>query len=170
MIRIAITGPESSGKTTLATALAQHFSVPLHLEYARIYLNNLDRPYIQSDLDAIALGHLAQFEFDTSDLQIIDTDFIVMRDWSERRFGNITPFISELVSRNYFDLHILCTPDMPWEFDPQREYPNDRDHLFNDYHRALTEKNKPFIVVAGSESERNEKSIHAIDQLLLQNA
>ena len=167
MIRIALTGPESSGKTTLAIALAEHFSASLHLEYARLYLEQLNRPYEHSDLDKIALGHLAQFEKDGSPLQIIDTDFIVMHDWSQRRFGSITPLIDELVARNYFDLHILCTPDMPWEFDDQREYPNDRDRLFADYHSLLQEKKKRFIVVSGSEAERKEKSVDAICALFV---
>ncbi len=165
MIRIAVTGPESSGKTTLATALAEHFSASLHLEFARTYLDQLERPYELADLDIIARGHLAQFQQDSSPLQIIDTDFIVMHDWSQRRFGVVTPYIETLVAQNYFDLHLLCTPDMPWEFDHQREYPNDRDALFSDYHALLKKKQKPFLIVSGPESERNHKSIAAIRAL-----
>ena len=58
MLKIVITGPESSGKTTLAQALAAHYRVPWVAEYARDYLERLTQPYQEKDLLAIAQGQM----------------------------------------------------------------------------------------------------------------
>ncbi len=55
---ITIVGPESSGKTTLARQLAGYYTCPLVPEYAREYLERLDRPYSEEDLFLIAKGQL----------------------------------------------------------------------------------------------------------------
>ena len=58
MIKIAITGPESSGKTTLCKSLSEHFETPYITEFSRTYLENKNASYKQDDLDKIAEGHL----------------------------------------------------------------------------------------------------------------
>ena len=50
MLKIIVTGPESSGKTTLCKALSTHFEIPFTEEYARKYLDELGRDYKQDDL------------------------------------------------------------------------------------------------------------------------
>ncbi|MFK7784095.1 MAG: AAA family ATPase [Crocinitomicaceae bacterium] len=165
MIRIALTGPESSGKTTLAHQLGDHLNAPVFLEYARTYLENLEREYIQEDLDRMCEGHLEQFEQEVkskSDFLIVDTDFIVLKIWSKVRFGSVSKIILDAVDSSYFDLHILCSPDIPWEYDPQREHPDQRDELFQLYRQELTLSQKNFIEVSGSEEERLKKSLAAI--------
>lgn len=162
MIRIAITGPESSGKTSLSTALSNTLKGTLLLEYARDYLEQLDRPYTQDDLDRICEGHLARFNQCTDPLQIIDTDFVVLKVWSIVSYGVASPTIQSEMDANHFDLHILCSPDIPWEDDPMREHPEMREELFDMYLSELTESQKPFIIVSGSEEKRLEKSCEAI--------
>lgn len=162
MIRIAITGPESSGKTTLANLLGEKLSGTVFTEFARTYLENLDREYVKDDLDEICNGHLNQFIESESSTQIIDTDFIVLKIWSEVKYGSVSKVISEAVDSEYFDLHILCTPDIPWEYDAQREHPNMREELFQIYRTELTSSEKNFIEVSGSLVERVKKSLEAI--------
>ena len=162
MIRIAITGPESSGKTKLTETLSEKLNAPFFPEFALDYIDQLDRPYIQNDLDLICDGHLNQFNESQAPLQIIDTDFIVLTVWSKVKFGNVSKKIQAAVDSNYFDLHILCTPDIPWEYHPQREHPNMRDELFQMYLEELMAAGKLFITVSGSLTERLEKSIDAI--------
>lgn len=60
MKKIVIVGPESTGKSTLSQELSQHYAnhyptawVP---EYAREFLDELDRPYTYEDLLTIAKG------------------------------------------------------------------------------------------------------------------
>jgi nicotinamide riboside kinase len=165
MIRIAITGPESSGKTALTEALAKELLAPFFPEFALTHIDQLDRPYTQHDLDIMCDGHLAQFNESQSPLQIVDTDFIVLTVWSKVKFGSVSEKIQAAVAANYFDLHILCAPDIPWEFHPQREHPTMRDELFQLYIEELTATEKPFIIVSGSLDERIKKSIDAIAAL-----
>lgn len=162
MKRIAITGPESSGKTTLAKLLGEKLNGTVFPEYARSYLENLNREYTKEDLDEICNGHRNQFTQSESEIQIVDTDFIVLKIWSEVRFGSVSKLISEAVDTNQFDLHILCTPDIPWEYDPQREHPNQREELFQLYRMEFISSQKKFIEVSGSLEERLEKSLNAI--------
>lgn len=162
MIRIAITGPESSGKTKLTETLAEQLNVPFFSEFALDYIDQLDRPYTQNDLNIICDGHLDQFKESTAPLQLIDTDFIVLTVWSKVKFGTVSDKIQAAAASNYFDLHILCTPDIPWEFHPQREHPNMRDELFKMYQHELKTLEKRFVTVSGSLDDRVKKSIEAI--------
>jgi len=165
MKRIAITGPESSGKTTLAVALARHFGVSAVPEYAREFLIENGQSYTQGDLDDIAEGHEQNINLSQNSINIIDTDFIVLKIWSEYKYEFASSYINSLVSENHFDLHILCAPDIPWEEDPLRENPNDRHELFERYLETLNSFKKDFIIVSGLPEMRLKKSIKAIKQL-----
>lgn len=168
MIKVAITGPESSGKTTLTKALAEHYGVAPIPEYAREFLEENGLEYSQADLDDIAEGHeenLQIFLTESSPINVVDTDFVVLKVWSEYKYGFASSQINSLVSQNHFDLHILCAPDIPWEEDVMRENPDDRHVLFERYISTLNSFKKDFIIVNGSHADRLKKSITAIDKL-----
>ena len=166
MIRIAITGPESSGKTTLCLSLAEHFNVASIPEFARVYLERTEGDYEQSDLDQIAEGQLESIVSSSNKVDICDTDFSVLEIWSQYKYGNVSVPIQKLVEQDLFDLHILCTPDIPWEEDPLRENADNRDQLFELYKASLKKYNKNFIIVSGEHESRLEKSLQVIDLLL----
>jgi len=163
MLRIAITGPESSGKTTLCSFLSQHYNVSYIPEFARTYLEKTQGIYKQLDLDHIAQGQLKSLLSFEDKMAICDTDFSVLEIWSKYKYNNVSEIIRELVNKELFNLHILCTPDIPWEEDPLRENPNTRGELFELYKESLRRHNKNFIVVAGAHKERLKKSLQAID-------
>lgn len=167
MIKIVVTGPESTGKTTLAQALAQHYQTDWVREYARIYIDNLARPYQEEDLLSIAKGQLASQEVakgKANDIMICDTSLEVIKIWSEVKYGHCHPWILEKFRQQTIDLYLLCAPDISWEHDTQRENPYDRDQLFSIYQQELKEKN--YVEIRGQRTERLQKSIEAIDFLL----
>ena len=166
MLRIAITGPESSGKTTLAKALSEHYNISFVPEFARTYLEKTEGKYVQLDLDNIAQGQLKSLISAEDSIVISDTDFSVLEIWSQYKYKNTSELINKLVQKELFDLHILCSPDIPWEADILRENPNSRDLLFELYSVSLNSNNKNFIVVNGSAKNRLEKSIQAVDPLI----
>jgi nicotinamide riboside kinase len=166
MLRIAITGPESSGKTTLCRLLSDYFKVPFISEYARTFLENTSGAYQQSDLDFIAKEHLKNILTSTHSVSISDTDFSVLEIWSEYKFKNSSKLIKELAGKDLFGLHILCRPDIPWEADKLRENEHSRLYLFDLYKASLTMHRKNFIVVDGSVENRTKKSIKFIEQLI----
>jgi len=155
MTRIAITGPESSGKTKLANDLANHFNVEFVPEFAREYLLAKNGAYDFSDLDKIAEGQIKSIELaqDNKPL-IVDTEMLVMYIWSRVRFGKVSSFVQQKLNNQKFDLYILCDIDIPWEDDPLRENEYDRDDLFQLYYKKLRDMKVNFIVVKGNPEER----------------
>lgn len=165
MIRIAFTGPESSGKSTLAESVATSTEGVYIEEFARTYLESNGGEYDVDDLDEMAKGHLDEIKSTSEELQLVDTDFIVFKIWSEYKYDAASPLIHRLVSENWFDLHVLCAPDIPWEPDVLRENPEDRDALFLRYVEALEKLHKPYLIVEGTHDKRLKKVVEAINQL-----
>lgn len=165
-IRIAITGPESSGKTALTEALGKALNCGWVPEFARAFLEMYGNDYEQEDLDTIAEGHWNQIQESSENPVLVDTDFVVLKVWSEYKYNGASATINRLVNANHFDLHILCAPDIPWHYDPLRENPADRDVLFEQYLKILETFRKPYIIVAGTHAEREKKSLDAILKLI----
>ena len=158
MLKIIITGPESSGKTTLCTALFQHFNIPFAKEFARFYINKLEREYTQNDLLSIAKGQL-ESELNS---QLLDTDLITIKIWSEYKYGSCDKWILTQIEKQKSEkrFYLLCKPDIPWQTDNQRENPNDREELFKIYKQELENLGHTYFVVEGE--ERIQKSIEKI--------
>lgn len=155
--RIAITGPESAGKTTLAQALAAGFGTVWVPEYAREYLDKLGRPYVFEDLEAIARGQREleeQYARRAHRYLFCDTDLLVIHIWSEYKYQQTSPFVLESLNSRPYDLYVLCSPDIPWEYDPLRENPGEREELYQLYKKELEARSMPFIEVSGSLEER----------------
>ena len=167
MSKVIITGPESSGKTTLAAALAAHYGTPWVPEYARTYLDQLDRPYREADLLEIAQGQVRQEEAaarSKPNLLLCDTSLLVIKIWSDYRYGRCHPWIEAQLAQRPVRHYLLCRPDIPWQPDPQRENPHDRDKLFVLYQQAL--RTKPHTTIEGNQAQRMSISIEIIDRLL----
>lgn len=165
ILRIAVVGPESSGKSTLCSLLAERLEAPRVDEFARAYLGRLGRPYVEGDLLHIARGQCAWEDaaaLRARRLIVCDTDMITIRIWSEEKFGHCDRALERLARERHYDLRLLCMPDIPWEADPLRENPHDRDRLFDAYLAALRELAKPFVVVGGGREKRLHSSLRAI--------
>lgn len=154
---VAVVGPESTGKTTLARELAAAFDVPCLPEYAREYLEERlertgDGSYDEGDLVTIAREHMrreADFVRSAGRGGVIDTDLIVILIWWNERFGESPAWLHDAVARQPKRLHLLCAPDLPWQADPLRESEHDRERLFEVYQAVLTDLRLPFATVAG---------------------
>ena len=158
---IVFTGPESSGKTTLAKAFSLKTDSYLVEEYAREYLVNKIN-YVKSDLLEIAKGQQKLIDLaiknnhitNKSKLIISDTDLLTIKIWSEYKYGSCNDWIISTLVNNLPNLYILCRPDFPWQDDPLRENPKDRDELYEIYLAEIKKLNLPFIEVGGSVEER----------------
>lgn len=151
-LRIAFTGPESSGKTTIATWCAQEFSLTYIDEFARIYLAN-QSSYNQKDLDIMAHNQVAlwpKMGF------VADTEMHVFQIWSLEKYAEVSRTIQNLLIKQEFDHYFLCAPDIPWEADPLRENPHDRERLFALYIDALEQLERPYTILSGALENRKE--------------
>ncbi len=169
MIRIAVTGPESTGKTTLSCALADHFQAPWHREYAREYLNRLQRSYTYEDLSIIAQKQMELRNSESYDQLVIhDTENLVLRIWAEFNYKKCPTIIEQLLSKQVYDHYFLCSPDgIDWEADPLREHPEQRETLFEIYERYLEDLPVQYTVLKGTLDDRLNIAIAIIDDLLL---
>ena len=64
--RIVIIGPESTGKTALCKKLSEYYKTVWVPEYAREYVENLNREYEYKDLIKIAEKQISEFNNDYS--------------------------------------------------------------------------------------------------------
>jgi NadR type nicotinamide-nucleotide adenylyltransferase len=167
--RIAIVGPECTGKTALAQVIAEHYQTEWVREYARGYLDKLAIPYVQEDLLRIAKGQMLiedEFFRDANKLLICDTNLLVLKVWSEFKYQRCDPWILEEIANRNYALHLLTYIDVPWQADPQREHPHEREKLYAIYKQELVQMNVPFIELRGTIEKRKEIAIHALDNLL----
>jgi NadR type nicotinamide-nucleotide adenylyltransferase len=173
--RIAIVGPESSGKTSLAAALAHEFGAPWVAEVARAYVGSLGRPYIEADLVEIARQQVAtehaaaaRARASSSSLLFCDTNLLVLSVWAEVVYGRVDPWIIEHERLEDYALHLLTEPDLPWQPDPWREAPSaeDRRGLFERYRERLADAEVPVDVVDGSGDARIRLAVAAVQRIL----
>ncbi len=165
LIRIAVTGPESTGKSLLTRQLAEHFQAPWVPEFARDYIDQLNRHYKEEDILAIARGQLASEDSAAGRADRVlfcDTELIVTKIWSEVKYGRCHPWILEQIEERPYDLYLLCYIDIPWEEDPQREHPHMRERLFTLYYEELMERGYPFGVVKGLGDDRKRNALEVI--------
>ena len=165
-----ILGPESTGKSTLAEDLAAHFSEPWVPEFAREYLEKIDRSYRYEDLLEIGKGQVkAEDELaETAEkFLFVDTDLRVIHVWSEHRFGKTDPWVSDQIKERKYDLILLTDTDLLWTPDPLREYPEleMRQYFFDKYLQLAQESGFPFLVVSGDRETRLKTAVAAIGKL-----
>lgn len=162
MKKIAIVGPESTGKSELSAQLAREFETEWVPEYARFYIDRLMRPYEESDLLEIAKGQLA-WEDDkltyARDLLFCDTNLVVIKIWSDHKYGRTDPWIEEQLERRVYDHYLLSAIDLPWRLDPQREHPQQREYFFGIYQEYLEKNHLPYSIASGEEGDRLKSAI-----------
>ena len=174
MKKVVITGPESTGKSTLCHLLAKHYQTTWCPEYARNYLHMHGTNYTYCDLLNIANGQLSlEDEYITksqdNNLLFIDTDMYVMKVWCEYVYHNCHPEILQQISTRHYDLYLLCNIDLPWVADDLREYPDElpRQELYRMYKDILVNQHVPWAEINGTYEQRLDKAINAIDKVLL---
>ena len=169
MFKIAITGPESTGKSTLAEKLAHHYKTDFIPEYSRTYLENFAGQYTEDDVVEIAKGQynlILEEEKKSSKILIADTEIVVCKIWVEYVFKHSNKVIDEILKQQNFDLYLLCDIDLPWVYDPLRENPDidERKELFEIYRNTLEQMKVPFEIVSGDNEVRVNNAIKVIEK------
>ncbi|TGE10118.1 AAA family ATPase [Hymenobacter fodinae] len=173
MLRISLTGPESTGKTTLSQQLAEHYHTAWAPEYARQYLEERGPEYTLADLEDIARGQLRAEEDAVARAQqlgrqvvFLDTDLLVIKIWSEHAFGHCPEWILRHIAQHHYSLVLLLNVDLPWEPDPLREHPNHRQYFYDLYQRELRSQVANFAEISGTPAQRLEQACFHVNELL----
>ena len=165
--KFILTGPECTGKTTLAKRLAKDFKTLWNPEFVRIYLDKRFK-YIQSytiyhyELSNIASGqviseyHLAK---QASRLLVCDTNILSNIVYIKYYFKIVPAWLERLFNSNNQGFYILLSPNIPFEKDPQREGDKSRQLLFKIFKKTLETHHLPFIIIDDFEKEKRYKRI-----------
>ncbi len=171
-LRIAVYGPESTGKTELATKLAAHFGAPLVAEYAR------ERWDAQGALgleDMLPVAHEQWRREDAAAAQaqrlvICDTDALTTMLWSDLLYGTTPDELRRGAEKRCqaYALYLLLDIDVPFAPDPQRCFPDpaDREKAMRIWRGALDRRHLPYELIRGTWAEREAAAIKAVEHVL----
>ena len=167
--KIAIVGPESTGKSTITQALAKHYQTLWVSEYARYYCAALTEPCTLQDEINMFIGQVALEQsilaISEKDLIFCDTTFITVKIWSDEVLGETPQIVLDALPKYHYDLYLLMDIDLPWQEDPLRDFPHMREHFMEVWHRELKALNANYVIVGGLEN-RAENAIAAVDRFL----
>jgi NadR type nicotinamide-nucleotide adenylyltransferase len=174
IIKIALFGPESTGKTTLAKQLAEYYKTDWVPEFARDYLQEKwDKQQALCDINdmlPIAYGQtqLENKKTATANQYLFcDTNLMVTKVFSEVYYNYCDPLLDQAAREHKYDLFFLTDIDVPWEKDDLRDKPEGRKTVFSVFKQSLIDNNKPFITLSGDASLRLKKAVSIIDDLTL---
>ena len=101
-------------------------------------------------------------------IQICDTEMLVLKIWSEFKYNKVSLFITKSFAEQQFTHYFLCRPDIPWEEDPLREHPEQREELFELYLQELTDNQLPFTIIEGNLEHRLQQCLQIISNFFNQ--
>ena len=167
--KIAIVGPESTGKSTISVQLSEHYQTTWVPEYARGYCEKLTGPCTWQDEINMFRGQL-QLEQEllpkADKILICDTTFITVKIWSDHTFGATPQEVIDELPKHPYDFYLLMDIDLPWEHDPLRDFPDLREHFMEVWHKELQALGAKYIVISGEGDERLKHAVKAIDNFL----
>lgn len=159
IIKVAVIGPESSGKSVLCEQLAAHFNTVFVKEFARSHLTMTGGKYQFKDLVYFAQKQNVEVEASlkiANKILFCDTDLHNIKVWSLYEFKRCDPWLLQAEENQLYDFYLLCRPDIPWIKDDLRQNAHLRDELFAVYLSRLQEKNRSFGIVSGIDQDRLE--------------
>ena len=167
--KIAIVGPESTGKSTMSAYLANHYQTVWVPEFARGYCEKLTEPPTWQDEINMFYGQVAlekEMQPQANGLLICDTTFITVKIWSDQMFGRSPQEVLDALPKYPYDLYLLLNIDLPWEDDPLRDFPDMREHFMAIWYKELDALNANYKVISGTGTERYESAVRVIDAFL----
>ena len=169
---VAVTGSESTGKTTLANDLARHFGTLWVPEYSRIYADEKaarsGTPLDARDVEPIARGQIAAEDRGLAaarGLLILDTDLVSTTIYARHYYGSSPAWIDAAASARRADLYLLCDIDVPWIADAVRDRPDVRAHMHALFVDALDALGARYATIRGTWHERFEIAVDAVSSV-----
>ncbi len=164
-LKIAIVGPESSGKSTLCEQLSKELNCECVPEFARKHLTE-NPNYNQIDLDFMLKQQLLAEKSYSTPILICDTEAISFKVWSIYKYGSASEYVIEQSFAVDYDFYILLFPDLNYEEDPLRENSplKNRKKLFALFEKELKTAKCRYSVVKGKGKKRFENLIYILQE------
>jgi NadR type nicotinamide-nucleotide adenylyltransferase len=169
MIKVVVTGSESTGKTDLARKLGAHFRSPVSPEFVRGYAANKREALAFADHGPIAHGQMAGGDAAVrraERLVILDTDLVSTVIYCEHYFGECPQWIVDAARERAGDMYLLLQPDVPWIPDGVRDRGDRREEMHALFAARLRTLDLPFVEIGGSWDDRLARAIAVVAQLL----
>lgn len=163
--RICLFGPESTGKTTLAQALASHYQTRWVPEYARMLIESNNTLH-KEDIILIAKGQCALEDAIApmaNKRLFCDTDVLATMLWSKWLYQSCPKEVEALAYKKTYDLYLLMSPDLEWIPDQARYFPEKRQEFFDNCREMLEVNKRPYVVITGTGNDRLQCAIQAIE-------
>lgn len=168
LIRVVLTGSESTGKTTLANELARHYHAELVPEFVRSYAEQREGVITFNDHGPIARGQMAledEVFANARGLVFLDTDVLSTVVYCDHYFGRCPDWIRATAIARRPDLYVLCDVDVPWVADGVRDRGDRRDEMQSLFRAAVAASGASFVEVHGDVAHRVATATTAIDAL-----
>jgi NadR type nicotinamide-nucleotide adenylyltransferase len=168
VIRVVLTGSESTGKSTLAAALARRYNAPLVPEFVRGYAEERGGVIEFSDHGPIARGQIALEDEHAQrggELLVQDTDLLSTVVYCRHYFGRCPEWIEAAAHARRPDLYLLCEIDAPWIADGVRDRGDRRDEMQSLFREAVRASGVHSVAITGDETTRLAAAVAAIDSL-----
>jgi NadR type nicotinamide-nucleotide adenylyltransferase len=170
LIRVVLTGSESTGKTTLAQQLAEQYRAELVPEFVRGYAAAKGGGIEFGDHGPIARGQMA-LEDEHAEraaaagvrLLIQDTDLLSTVVYCDHYFGRCPEWIRDAARARRPDLYLLLEIDVPWIPDDVRDRGEQREEVQQLFRDAVARSGAAFEAITGDWAERTARSRRAID-------
>jgi len=170
--KIVLTGPESTGKSELCCFLAEKFNTICSPEYARTYIEGLNRDYTFEDVEIIARKQIEleeQMLLKAKKILFVDTSLIITKVWFDIVFNKIPKWFSEKIEDSFADFYLLCNTDVEWEKDSVRENGGKmRDVLFERYKKELEFYGANYKIITGIDETRRKNALKSVENHLLE--
>ena len=167
MKKIVVLGPESVGKTTLCHELAKNLKAVFIPEFARDYVEQINRTYTYKDVELIAKQQVKDFKeaiskHSDTEFLVMDTFFIVTKVWFLHVFNRCPLWLQSELEKAEIDFFLLLKPDIPWVDDPVRENPHIREYLYDWYKLELDNIGASYTEIEGTGNIRTKRAMRAI--------
>jgi NadR type nicotinamide-nucleotide adenylyltransferase len=170
IVKVVLTGPESTGKSTIAKKLAQHFKTVWVKEFLREFAEekySKNQPLVYTDNLLIAEGQIKLEQEAIKDAKkyiFCDTDILQTVIYSHEYYNKVQQKLEKKLQSSNTDLYILLNLDVSWEEDHLRDKPNDRSRMFKIFEDTLIKFNKKYIILEGKGDIRLQNAINIVEK------
>jgi HTH-type transcriptional regulator, transcriptional repressor of NAD biosynthesis genes len=170
--RICVLGAESTGTTTMAQALAQHYQTEWVAEYGReLSEQKIARGEYQwssQDFVDVAVEQCRREDAAArrcNRLLICDTNAFATILWHRRYMGSHSEAVAQIASGRKYDLYLLTGDEIPFVQDGTRDGEHIRHQMHEWFVEALEKQGTPWVLLQGTHEERMREAIRQIESI-----